>query len=121
MPATPPPAHCLPRQLEALGNLNDGNSVTNDQRDGLIRLLHDTQLRQHAGSVTQQAGQLHGSAEAKPSRISGTRTRSLVGCSRSALNPPRSLGRENKFPRRSLTRRVGRARTDDDRIMSPGL
>ncbi len=39
----------------------------------------------------------------------------------SALNPPRSPGRENKFSRRSLTRRVGRARTDDDRIMSPGL
>ena len=50
-----PPVDGLARHLEPVGYLDDRDTIADDREHCLVPLLHDTQLPQHPGSVTDQA------------------------------------------------------------------
>ena len=49
-----PPVDGLARDVEPVRDLDDRNTIADDREHCLVPLLHDTQLPQHAGSVTDQ-------------------------------------------------------------------
>jgi hypothetical protein len=85
----------LAGHVEPVCHLDDRNTIADDREHCLVRLLHDTQLPQQAGSVTDQVdpGVTHqaelrnASAGADVSRVSRNQTPGAWGGEDSDLRP----------------------------------